>query len=407
MSRKPSTSQVPPTSHEPSMSQEPPMSGPLLGVRVIELTAIGPVPFCGALLADMGADVVRLDRTVATDAGVAATAQYDFYNRNKRSVALDLKQPQAVEAALQLVAHADILLEGFRPGVAERLGLGPQVCRQRNPKLVYGRMTGWGQDGPLAQVVGHDINYLALTGALACIGQQDQPPMPPLNLGADLGGGAMYLAFGVLAALHEARNSGQGQVVDAAMIDGVSNLMSAFHAFNQDGRWSAQREANIVDGGAPYYRTYETRDGKYVSVGAIEARFYRALLEVIGLGDADLPEQNDRAAWPALRQKFAAIFAQRTRDQWVQAMAGKDACFAPVLSMTEAAEHPQMTQRAVFTQFQGALHPSPAPRFSRTPGSLRRAAPEPGQHSAEVLLQWGVSAEHIQALRANKAVLER
>ena len=383
------------------------MSGPLHGVRVLELTAIGPVPFCGALLADMGADVVRLDRTVASEAGVASTAQYDFYNRNKRSVALDLKQPQAVAAALQLVAHADILLEGFRPGVAERLGLGPPVCLQRNPKLVYGRMTGWGQGGPLAQVVGHDINYLALSGALACIGPQGQPPMPPLNLGADLGGGAMYLAFGVVAALHEARNSGQGQVVDAAMIDGVSNLMSAFHAFNQDGRWSEQREANIVDGGAPFYRTYETRDGKYVAVGAIEARFYRVLLQVIGLGDAELPEQNDRSAWPAMRQKFAAIFRQRSRDEWVQAMAGHDACFAPVLSMSEATEHPQMTQRGVFTEFEGALHPSPAPRFSRTPGSLRYAAPELGQHSVQVLSQWGVSDDQIKALRSTKAMLER
>ncbi len=364
--------------------------GPLQGVRVLELCAIGPAPFCGALLADMGADVVRVDRTTATDQGVHRPSRFDFYNRNKRSIALDLKDPAATVITLRLVTKADIFIEGFRPGVAERLGLGPDRCLQANPRLVYGRMTGWGQSGPLAQVVGHDINYLALSGALHCIGQNGQPPSPPLNLGADLGGGAMYLAFGLLAALTEARVSQQGQVIDAAMIDGVANLMSAFYAFNQLGNWSAEREANIVDGGAPFYRTYETSDGKYIAVGAIEARFYQALLEGMGLAGDALPEQNDRAAWPAMRTRFATVFRTRTRAEWERIMQNRDACFSPVLSMDEAPKHPQNVARGVFTEFDQALQPAPAPRFSRTPGTLRRPPPQAGQHSQEILADWGV-----------------
>jgi alpha-methylacyl-CoA racemase len=382
------------------------MSGPLSGVSVLELPAIGPAPFCGALLADMGADVVRIDRATAVDLGTPVPPQFDFYNRNKRSVALDLKSRRAVDAALQMVRRADILIEGFRPGVAERLGLGPVECLALNPRLVYGRMTGWGQDGPLAQAVGHDINYLALSGALHCIGEKGRPPVPPLNLAADLGGGAMYLAVGVLAALSEARVSGQGQVVDAAMVDGLANLMSAFSAFRQMGEWTDDRGENIVDGGAPFYRTYETRDGKYVAVGAIEARFYQALVDGMGLDAARLPAQNDRATWPRMRELFAETFKTRTRDEWVAAMDGREACFSPVLDLDEAPAHPHMRSRKVFSAFDGVRHPSPAPRFGRTPAALRRPAPAPGQHSVEVLAEWGVDAADIEALGRAGAMLQ-
>ncbi|MFO1218697.1 MAG: CaiB/BaiF CoA-transferase family protein [Burkholderiaceae bacterium] len=368
-----------------------PASGPLEGLRVIELTAIGPVPFAGAWLADMGADVVHVDRPPGTDP-TRTTPRFDFYNRNKRSVALDLKQPAAVGRLLALVEKADVLLEGYRPGVAERLGVGPDVCAQRNPKLVYARMTGWGQHGALSQEAGHDINYLALTGALHYIGGPGQAPAPPLNLVADLGGGAMYLVAGVLAALHEVARSGQGQVIDAAMVDGVAHLMSAFQAYRQQGTWTANRGENIVDGGAPYYGTYETQDGKYVAVGAIEPHFYANLLAVLGLDAAALPPQNERSAWPAMRERFAAIFRSRTREQWERAMAGREACFSPVLDIDEAWTHPQMVERGTFTRFDGLRHPSPAPRLSRTPGMLCRPTPTPGQHDDEVRRDWGVAA---------------
>ena len=380
------------------------MTGPLHGTRIIELTAIGPVPFAGALLADLGADVVRIDRPPVPGARPDVPPRFDFYNRNKRSLALDLKQPLGVSAILGMLRGADVLLEGYRPGVAERLGLGPAVCMEANPRLVYGRMTGWGQDGPLAQEAGHDINYLALTGALHCIGGPDNPPTPPLNLVADLGGGAMYLAVGVLSGLLEARSSGRGQIVDAAMIDGVVHLMSAFQAYRQLGTWTPNRGENIVDGGAPFYGTYRTSDAKYVAVGSIEPKFYAALLELLGLTNEDLPAQHDRSAWPAQRARFAAVFRTRTREHWVQAAAGRDVCLAPVLDMDEASMHPQMRERGVFTRFDDVLHPSPAPRFSRTPGSLRRPAPAPGQHSASVLADWGVDAATVAALRAAGAL---
>ena len=380
------------------------MTGPLARLRVIELTAIGPVPFAGAWLADMGADVVRIDRKPPPGVEPDRPPQLDFYNRNKRSLALDLKQPAAVQALLAMVAQADVLLEGYRPGVAERLGLGPNECFGRNRKLVYGRMTGWGQDGPLAQEAGHDINYLALTGALHCIGSPGGPSVPPLNLVADLGGGAMYLIAGVLAALHEARESGLGQVVDAAMVDGVANLMSAFQSYRQQGRWSAHRGENIVDGGAPFFRTYDTADGLQVAVGAIEPHFYANLLSVLGLAGATLPAQMDRSAWPAQRERFAAVFRTRTRAQWEQAFAGREACFAPVLDMDEAWAHPHMRERGSFTAFGGVVHPTPAPRFGRTPGALRRRAPAAGQHSLEVLADWGVPEAEAAALRATGAL---
>ncbi len=366
------------------------MSGPLAGVRLVELTAIGPVPFAGALLADLGADVVRIDRPLPPGAEPAQPPRFDFYNRNKRSLALDLKQPAARETLLCMVEKADALIEGWRPGVAERLGLGPAECLLRNPRLVYGRMTGWGQEGPLAQEAGHDINYLALTGALHCIGGPGRPPAPPLNLVADLGGGAMYLAVGVLAALLDAKTSGRGQVVDAAMVDGVSCLMSAFQAYRQQGTWTANRGENIVDGGAPFFGSYETKDGKQVAVGAIEPHFYANLLAVMGLDPATLPDQNDRSAWPAQRERFAAVFRTRTRAEWESAMAGRECCFAPVLDIDEAWAHPHMQARGTHTRFDGLWHPTPAPRFSRTPGALRRPAPAPGAQCEEILSDWGI-----------------
>jgi len=367
------------------------MSGPLHGFRIVELAAIGPVPFAGALLADLGADVVRVDRVPVVGREPDPPPRFDFYNRNKRSVAFDLKQPAGVQAVLNMVRKADVLLEGMRPGVTDRLGVGPDACLAANPRLVYGRMTGWGQQGPLAQEAGHDINYLALTGALACIGEPGRPPSPPLNLVADLGGGAMYLAVGVLAAAMSARVSGRGQVVDAAMIDGVANLMSAFQAFRQQGTWTANRGENIVDGGAPFYGTYETADGRYVAVGAIEPQFYAALLGVLELDATALPAQNDRSAWPAMRDRFAAIFRTRTRDDWVRVAAGRDACLSPVLTIDEAPLHPQMVARANFMRLDGVLHPSPAPKLVGTPGALRRGAPAPGAHQAEVLREWDIA----------------
>jgi alpha-methylacyl-CoA racemase len=362
----------------------------------VELGGIGPTPFCGALLADLGADVVRIDRATPPEFLPAA---FDAYNRNKRSIVVDLKHPDGRAAVLRLAAAADALIEGFRPGVAERLGVGPEPALRANPRLVYGRMTGWGQDGPLAHAAGHDIDYAAITGALHCIGNAGQPPAPPLNLVADLGGGALYLAVGVLAATHEARSSGHGQVVDAAMVDGVVNLMSVFYAFRRLGEWSAGRGENLIDGGAPYYGTYRTRDGKYVAVGASEPQFYLTLVEALELDPRTLPDRDDRAAWPELRGRFAVAFAKRTRDEWVALMDGRDACFAPVLDLDEAPRHPHLVARRTFETFEGVLQPAPAPRFSRTPGALRRPPPRAGQHGGEVLLEWGFRPEEIQALR--------
>ena len=361
------------------------MTAPLDGFRVVEMGGIGPAPFAGALLGDLGAEVLRIDRIAKPGIEPDLPPRFDFYNRNKRSVAFDLKQPQAVRAVLDLAVKADALIEGFRPGVMERLGLGPETCHAINPRLVYARMTGWGQQGPMAQEAGHDINYLALTGALHCLGEPDRPPPPPLNLVADLGGGALYLVVGLLAAAMEARRSGRGQTIDVAMIDGVTHLMSAFQAFRQQGSWTAQRTDNIVDGGAPFYRSYATKDGKFVAVGAIEPHFYANLVKVMGLDGEDLPDQNDRAAWSSMRERFARIFATRTRDEWVAAAAGRDACLAPVLTIDEAPEHPQMQARDVYEMFDGLRHPSPAPRFSRTPSKLHRPASAPGCDSRQAL----------------------
>jgi alpha-methylacyl-CoA racemase len=380
------------------------VTGPLDGFRVVEMGGIGPAPFAGALLGDLGADVLRIDRIAKPGGEPGLSPRYDFYNRNKRSVALDLKRPQAVATVLNLVAKADALIEGFRPTVMERLGLGPEACLAINPRLVYARMTGWGQEGPMAQEAGHDINYLALTGALHCLGDADRPPPPPLNLVADLGGGALYMAVGLLAAAMEARRSGRGQTIDVAMIDGVTHLMSAFQAFRQQGSWTERRGDNIVDGGAPFYRSYATKDGKFVAVGALESHFYANLLKVIGIDGENLPDQNDRAAWSEMHERFTKIFAMRTRDEWVAAAAGRDACLAPVLTIDEAPEHPQMQARDVYTMFDGLQHPSPAPRFSRTPSELCRPSPAPGRDSRQALADWGIPPEQVTALEAAGAM---
>ena len=382
------------------------MTGPLTGLRVVEMGGIGPAPFAGGLLGDMGADVLRIDRIARPGAEPEIPPRFDFYNRNKRSIALDLKKPAAVAAVLRLVAGAEALIEGFRPGVMERLGLGPDPCLAVNPRLVFARMTGWGQAGPFAQEAGHDINYLALTGALHSLGDADRPPPPPLNLVADLGGGALYLAVGLLAALLEARQSGRGQTIDVAMIDGVTHLMSAFQAFRQQGAWTGNRADNIVDGGAPFYRSYATKDGGFVAVGALEPHFYANLLAVMGLDPAGLPDQNDRGAWAAMRARFAAVFATRTRDEWAAAAAGRDACLAPVLAIDEAPDHPQMRARDVYPAFDGLRHPGPAPRFGRTPSAVNRAAPGAGADSRAALADWGFAPEDIAALESAGALAQ-
>ncbi|MEC7762144.1 MAG: CaiB/BaiF CoA-transferase family protein [Pseudomonadota bacterium] len=366
------------------------MAGPLSGFKVIELAGQGPAPFVGSILADFGADVVLIDRPPGTQWRPDVSRKYDFYMRNKRSVALDLKTADGLETAKRLIAEADVLIEGFRPGVVERIGLGPDVCLEINPKLVFGRMTGWGQDGPLALEAGHDINYLALTGALNSIGEADRPPPPPLNLVADLGGGGMFLVTGILMALHAVRDGAPGQVVDCAILDGVSQLMSMFQGFRQQGLWSGNRADNIVDGAAPYFANYETKDGKYVSVGAMEPVFYTKLVEGMGLVEADLPDRDERANWAEIKSIFQEVFLTRTRDEWAEHMVGRDACFSPVLSIDEAWTHPQMVARQTFSEFDGLRYPSPAPRLSGTPGTLRKAPPEPGEDTESVLADWGI-----------------
>ena len=334
--------------------------GPLAGVKVVELGGIGPAPFCSMMLSDMGADALRIDRIVDSDSGVKGMEpRFNLINRGRRSVAMDLKNPRAVEAVKRLVARADALTEGFRPGVAERLGLGPQVCLGLNPRLVYGRITGWGQEGPLAQATGHDINYIALTGALHAIGRKDAPPTPPLNLVGDFGGGAMFLAFGIACALVEARTSGRGQVVDAAMVDGVSTLLTLVHGMRAAGEWTDERGSNRLDSGTPWYDVYETLDGKWISVGANELRFYKLLLEQLGLDEAALPDRDDRSGWPFLRSRFSEAFRQRTRDEWCHLLEGTDVCFAPVLNLGEAPHHPHLKERGTFVEVDEIVQPAP------------------------------------------------
>jgi alpha-methylacyl-CoA racemase len=381
------------------------MSGPLSGVKVVEIAGIGPGPFAAMMLADMGAEVVRVDRAGQVNPAFdTSRPNLEVLNRGRRSIGVDLKHPDGVETVLRLVEQADALIEGFRPGVAERLGIGPEVCLARNPRLVYGRMTGWGQDGPYAQAAGHDINYIALAGALAHFGRAGQKPTPPINLVGDFGGGGMLMAFGIACALVEAGRSGQGQVVDAAMVDGSAILMTMIWGFRALGIWG-DRGTNVLDTGAPFYDTYETADGKFVSVGALEPQFYRELLERTGLlGEVDPARQMDQSAWPELRERLTAVFRSKTRDEWCELLDGTDACFAPVLTMDEAAEHPHLVARHTIVTEQGVAQPAPAPRFSRTPGAIRRPPAWPGQHTDEALADWGFAEAERAKLREAGAI---
>ena len=374
--------------------------GPLNGIRVLELEAIGPGPFCGMMLADMGADVLLVDRPSDPGLGLGRQRASDVMLRGRRSVTLDLKSQDGVAAALLLLQRADALIEGFRPGVMERLGLGPDVVLAANPKLVYGRMTGWGQDGPLAPRAGHDINYIALSGVLNAIGRAGEAPVPPLNLVGDFGGGGMLLAFGIVSALLAAQRTGQGQVVDAAMVEGASVLAAMFAGMLHEGKWIEARGANALDSGAPWYDTYETSDGKFVAIGAIEAKFYAELLERLGLAGERLPAQHDRKGWPDLRRRFAAAFRSKTRDEWCRVFDGSDACFAPVLTFSEARAHPHNVARGGHVTVGGVAQPAPAPRFSRTPGAVRRAPPERGALGREALADWGFTRGEIDRLAA-------
>jgi len=379
-------------------------NGPLTGVKVLEVAGIGPGPFAGMMLADLGADVVRIDRADRVRGGDPERPPRDVLARGRRSVAVDLKQAEGVEVVLRLIEQADVLIEGFRPGVMERLGLGPEDCLARNPRLVFGRMTGWGQEGPMAQAAGHDINYIALAGALEPIGRAGGKPTPPLNLVGDFGGGGMLLAFGICAALVERATSGRGQVVDAAMVDGAATLMGFFHGMTAMGAWHEGRGTNMLDSGAHFYDTYETSDGKYVSLGAIEPQFYAELLEKIGLAGEDLGSQMDASRWPELKQRFEALFKTKTRDEWCEILEGSDACFAPVLSMSEAPAHPHLAERETFVEAHGMVQPAPSPRFSRTAALLGRPPAHAGQHTVEVLESFGFGAEEISTLKASKAV---
>ncbi len=376
-------------------------SGPLSGIKVVELAGIGPGPMCAMLLSDLGADVIRVDRVVSADLGINRPRKFNVLNRGRKSIAVDLKHPDGIEAVLRLIDQADALIEGFRPGVMEKLGLGPDVVHGRNPKLVYGRMTGWGQDGPLATAAGHDINYIALTGALAAIGTKGGPPVPPLNLVGDFGGGAMYLAFGICAALLHAQRTGEGQVVDAAMVDGASSLLSAIYGIYASDAWKLERGSNILDTGAHYYGTFECADGGWVSIGSIEAKFYAELEEKIGL---TLPDQNNQALWDDYKATVAARFKEKTRDEWCAIMEGSDICFAPVLDMSEAPQHPHNLARGTFVQVEGVTQPGPAPRFSKTPGAIQRPPADPGDHTDEALAEWGFSAAEVEKLHQAGAI---
>ena len=372
--------------------------GPLSGIRVLEFEAIGPGPFCGMMLADMGADVLLVDRPIDPGLGLGRQRGSDVMLRGRRSVTLDLKSKDGAAAALLLLQKADALIEGFRPGVMERLGLGPDVVLAANPKLVYGRMTGWGQDGPLAPRAGHDINYIALSGVLHAIGRKGEAPVPPLNLVGDFGGGGMLLAFGVVSALLAAQRTGQGQVVDAAMVEGASILAAMFSGMVHEGKWTEIRGDNALDSGAPWYDAYETGDGKYVAIGAIESKFYAELLDRLGLASAALPAQHDRRGWPELRRRFAAAFRAKTRDEWCRVFDGSDACFAPVLTFSEARAHPHNVARGGCVAVGGVQQPVPAPRFSRTPGAVSRPPPERGAMGREALGDWGFTGAEIARL---------
>ena len=372
--------------------------GPLSGLKVLEFAGIGPGPFCGMLLSDLGADVVRIDRK-----GPGRASKTDITARGRRSVAMDLKSPAAVEACLKLMEGADAVFEGFRPGVMERLGLGPDVALARNPKLVYGRMTGWGQTGPYANAAGHDMNYIAISGALGAIGTAEKP-IPPLNLVGDFGGGALYLAFGLLAGVIHARASGQGQVIDCAMSDGAASLMAMFYGMKAAGVWTDNRRSNLLDGGAHFYDTYQCADGEWIAIGSIEPQFYALLLEKTGITDPAFKAQMDRSQWPALREKLAAAIVGKTRDEWCEIMAGTDVCFGPVLSLEEAPKHAHNLARQTFVEIDGVVQPAPAPRFSATPGLIAGPPPAIGADNHGALADWGFSAADIGALEAGGAL---
>jgi alpha-methylacyl-CoA racemase len=385
--------------------------GPLAGIKVVELAGIGPAPFCAMLLADMGAEVVRVDRAANVghdDSRVGGPAgeeyRFNLLARGRRNIAVDLKNKDGQDAVLRLVDQADALIEGFRPGVMERLGLGPDICLKRNPKLVYGRMTGWGQDGPIAHIAGHDINYIALAGVLATIGEAGRGPVPPLNLVGDFGGGALYLAMGVLAGVISARATSKGQVIDCSMVEGSASLMTMMYAALASGTWVEKRGHNRTDGGSHFYHVYETKDGEHVAVGSIEPQFYKLLLTHTGLEGAALPPQTDRSTWPDMQQRLAAIFKQKTRAEWVAIMQDTDICFAPVLRMSEAIEHPHNRHRDSFIEIDGIPQPAPAPRFLGTPTKVQRPPARIGENTGEVLRDWGFSAAEIAALHETGAV---
>ena len=378
--------------------------GPLQGVKIVELAGIGPGPFAGMLLSDMGADIVRIDRAQQVNPGTFDKPNLEPLYRGRRSIGVDLKNPEGVETVLRLVESADALFEGFRPGVTERLGLGPDTCLARNPKLVYARMTGWGQDGPMAQAAGHDINYIALAGALAHFGREGGKPTPPINLVGDFGGGGMYMAFGLVCGILEARASGKGQVVDVAMVDGAASLMSMMWGLRQIGFWDEKLGVNVLDTGAPFYDTYETSDGKFISLGSLEPQFYAVLIEKTGLGEADLPIQMDRGGWDTLRDKFTELFKTKTRDEWDAILRGTDACYAPVLTMSEAAQDEHMQARKSIIERDGVLQPAPAPRFSRTEPTIEHSAPWPGQQTDSALADWGFADGEIAKLRETRAI---
>ncbi|MGB0321169.1 MAG: CaiB/BaiF CoA transferase family protein [Pseudohongiellaceae bacterium] len=374
--------------------------GPLTGIRVVEMAGIGPGPFTAMMLSDLGAEVIRVDRLSHKGTGHRA----NVLNRGRKSIAVDLKNPRGVETTLRLIEQADVVLEGFRPGVMERLGLGPEECLSVNPRLIFGRMTGWGQTGPLSQAAGHDINYISIAGALGAMGYADRPPAPPLNLVGDFGGGAMYLLTGILAALVERATSGQGQIIDAAMTDGTASLLSPFFGLMAMNMWTTDRFSNRLDGGAFYYGSYECSDGKYISIGSLEPQFYALLLEKAEITDPEFQEQLDEAAWPAKREKLNQLFKTRTRQQWRDIMEGTDVCFAPVLDLKEAPAHPHNIDRKTFVELEGVVQPAPAPRFSRTQGEIQGPAAMAGEHTREVLSAWNFTDQEIGELQASGAI---
>ena len=374
--------------------------GPLKGIKVVEMAGIGPGPFCAMMLSDMGAEVIRVDRLAHKGSGHKA----NVLNRGRRSIAIDLKNSQGVDTVKKLIDQADVVIEGFRPGVMERLGLGPEECLERNPRLVFGRMTGWGQHGPLAHAAGHDINYISIGGALGAMGHPDRPPSPPLNLVGDFGGGAMYLLAGVLAALVERASSDKGQVIDAAMTDGTASLLTPFYGMMAMGMWTTQRSDNRLDGGAHYYGSYTCSDGKHISIGSIEPQFYALLLELCGIDDPEFLKQNEKESWASLRQKLEELFATKPQAQWCELLEGTDVCFAPVLNLAEAPQHPHNKARASFVDFEGVTQPAPAPRFSRSQSSIQSAAAIAGEHSEEILKDWGFDDHTIAELARENAI---